>query len=227
MAKKSSKTPTVRRLELENLDTVNFLTLSSAEILDAAVKLQALSRARRRLYNSLAKRHEEVFTDELTGLASRRFFMEELERSVQIHATRLGNKPFGILILDLDHFKAINDGPGGHAMGDQALVSFAGILRTTVRVDDLPGRIGGDEFAVILQYEGDATRSYETVVGEFRAVGERIRHRIQVSTVPRVTTTIGLAVWQGGMSTEEVLKAADAALYRAKDAGRNRVEVAP
>jgi diguanylate cyclase (GGDEF)-like protein len=152
--------------------------------------------------------------------------MEELRRSVQIHATRLGNKPFGLLILDLDYFKAINDGPGGHAMGDRALVSFAGVLATTVRVNDLPGRIGGDEFAVILQYEGDATRSHEIIVEEFRTVGERIRHRIQVATVPRVTTTIGLALWQEGMSADAVLQAADAALYKAKEAGRNRVEVA-
>lgn len=153
-------------------------------------------------------------TDTLTGLANRRAFMARLEAELTCTAGRSG----GILaMLDLDHFKRIND-TYGHAAGDAVLVHLARILRGVLRREDVAGRLGGEEFAVLLPY-ADPDGAV--------ALAERLRTALADSRIEtaagaiRVTMSLGLAPLSG--NAESTLARADAALYRAKHEGRNRV----
>ena len=160
-------------------------------------------------------------TDALTGLSNRRSILEsldhELRRAVR-HAW-----PVSVVILDLDHFKRIND-TWGHPAGDQVLRESARLLRECVRDTDEVGRYGGEEFMIILP---DAS------VEQARGVLERCRQRladahilIEGGEVLRVSASFGLSCEQGGSgSAQALINSADAALYRAKENGRNRVEV--
>ena len=166
-------------------------------------------------------------TDPQTGLANTVFWHEiatkELERA------RHDNTALGVLYLDLDHFKAIND-THGHPAGDQVLKAIASELKHEVRTDDLVGRLGGEEFAILLP----KTSSEETA-----EAAERIRRRIAglsitvtthrgPTTVDGLTCSIGAATYPtAGLSLDELLLAADTATYAAKNAGRNRVITAP
>jgi diguanylate cyclase (GGDEF)-like protein/PAS domain S-box-containing protein len=163
----------------------------------------------------------KAMTDPLTGLSNRRSFDKALAQSVEAPASDL---PRGCLALfDLDHFKRIND-LHGHATGDRMLVLFTAVLRGTVRGGDMIARLGGEEFAVLL--EG-------ATLEQARLVCERIRVRLAASEgrsttgeVVRVTVSVGLASLPAGCTQDEAMRAADAALYRAKNAGRNRLTVA-
>lgn len=163
---------------------------------------------------------EMAVTDPLTGLHNRRYMTGQLETLVA-HAAR-GGAPAAALVLDIDHFKAIND-TFGHDCGDEVLREFAVRLATNVRAVDLPCRFGGEEFVVIMP---------ETAVEDAHRIAERIRG--YVASAPfkvldgreelQVTVSIGVAGTQGaGDTAEALLKRADAALYDAKQAGRNRV----
>ena len=162
---------------------------------------------------------EQASTDELTGLPNRRDFMDAARAALD-QATRYGRK-LSIAMLDIDHFKLIND-EHGHAMGDSALIAIGRVLIRQARGSDKPGRIGGEEFAILLP---------ETDASEALIVAERIRHevqRLEVSqngTVIKPTCSIGVAT-QGDDLTDldSLLGGADEALYAAKSAGRNRVE---
>jgi diguanylate cyclase (GGDEF)-like protein len=158
-------------------------------------------------------------TDPLTQLHNRRYFMtrsdEELRRS-----QRYGG-PFTILLLDVDHFKKVND-THGHQVGDDVLVAVARRLRSTLRSTDVLARYGGEEFVVGLP---------ETSVDGARAIAERLRASIEAEIVPAmgraVTASIGVAtLLPDTPSVVAMLESADAALYSAKRAGRNRVEIA-
>lgn len=166
-------------------------------------------------------------TDSNTGLANTVFWHEiagkELERAQN------NNTPLGVLYLDLDHFKAIND-EHGHLAGDQVLKAVATELKHEVRTDDLVGRVGGEEFAILLP---------STSADETRQAAERIRRRIASlvidvttqrgpATVDGLTCSIGAATYPvAGHSLDVLLLAADSATYAAKDSGRNRVVTAP
>lgn len=159
-------------------------------------------------------------TDELTGLWNRRHFMEVLEQ--EIERTRRYGQSVSLLMLDIDHFKNVND-RYGHAVGDLVLRHLADLLREHLRRIDMPGRLGGEEFAVILP-QTDAHGAY--------AIAERLRTSIQRSPAKTekadisFTASIGLAVSQSNISDPDViLKMADDALYRAKRAGRNKTIV--
>ncbi|SDB32111.1 PAS domain S-box-containing protein/diguanylate cyclase (GGDEF) domain-containing protein [Desulfonatronum thiosulfatophilum] len=159
-------------------------------------------------------------TDSLTGLCNRRAFMQTLE--TELGRYRRYGKHASLLMLDLDHFKTIND-THGHAGGDEVLRYFAMLLQETVRETDLPGRLGGEEFAVLLP---------ETKVSSALVIAERLLRKVRETVVwthagtASFTVSIGLGVMQPEDSTPDSLLArADAALYRAKDNGRDRVEV--
>lgn len=166
---------------------------------------------------------EEASTDALTGLPNRRHFLAELER----HWTNIVSNGAGqvaVMMLDLDHFKNIND-TFGHATGDEVLKHFSTMIRDVLRKGDLVGRLGGEEFAVL---QIDAAK------GDARQLAERIRQRIEESIVPdtgtgiRYTTSIGITVMtRTDRDASAALSRADTALYRAKDLGRNRVEWTP
>jgi len=160
-------------------------------------------------------------TDPLTGLANRRRFFTALLLAGE-RVARKGDR-CAVLMLDLDHFKAVND-RYGHAVGDTVLRSFAEILRDSLRSSDLAGRVGGEEFAVLLPH---------TDLAGALLLAERIRHAVaSYCRVPqhpelRMTVSIGASeLLPEDPSPEVALARADAALYRAKQAGRNRVVAA-
>lgn len=161
--------------------------------------------------------------DELTGLCNRRYLFDRLMQEM-LRAQRYGS-PLCILMLDLDHFKTLND-THGHIVGDTILASVANILRQAIRATDIPGRYGGEEFCIVLT---------ETRLNGARLVAERLRRHLAVETFSaangrtfRVTCSMGLAEYHNGIQDiTTFLGLADQALYKAKMAGRNRVEVAP
>jgi diguanylate cyclase (GGDEF)-like protein/PAS domain S-box-containing protein len=163
-----------------------------------------------------ARLEHQINTDDLTGLASRRrildLLLQEFERA------RRYASPLAILAVDIDHFKQIND-TCGHDGGDEALRVFAGVLRGGLRSPDMAGRMGGEEFMVVLP---------ETGPEEARQAAERLRQMVEARGVSldkkilRLTVSIGIASIETCDSVEELMKAADHALYAAKDAGRNR-----
>jgi diguanylate cyclase (GGDEF)-like protein len=160
-------------------------------------------------------------TDSLTGALNRRRFLElaedELERAHRYH------RPLSIVAVDLDHFKEVNDRLG-HAAGDDVLAAFARTLREQTRRQDIVGRLGGEEFAVIVP---------EASLAEATELAERIRAHLSTTLVLTggvaltVTASLGVTeVISTDQSAGSVLQRADEALYRAKRHGRNRVEAA-
>jgi diguanylate cyclase (GGDEF)-like protein len=157
--------------------------------------------------------------DPLTGMFNRRGFSEVCSRMIDREA-RAG-RPVTVLIFDIDHFKSIND-RFGHPAGDELLRLFATIVITTLRMTDLSGRIGGEEFAALLPCPlEEGVVAAERVREAFAAAG------IVVEDGPVDTTvSIGVAGGPAGTELEVLLAAADTALYQAKRTGRNRVEAA-
>ena len=156
--------------------------------------------------------------DGLTGLLNRRAFDLELARAISNADRRTGK--LALLLLDLDHFKKLND-TYGHPAGDAALRGTAQTLARLLRKGDVAARYGGEEFVVILP-EADAAGA--------APLAERIRQAVEAQQLVfegarlAVTASFGLAVWPGdGKTQEALLAAADRALYAAKQAGRNRV----
>jgi diguanylate cyclase len=147
-------------------------------------------------------------TDELTGTLNRRRFLELVRAIIANPAP--GEVPMAMLMLDLDHFKAVNDALG-HAGGDDALDRFCEATRSRLRSGDLFARLGGEEFAVVLP---------RTDVAGARQVAEAIRRAVEGSGV---TVSIGVAEWEPGMTVDQLYARADKLLYEAKQAGRNRV----
>ncbi|CAK0778099.1 two-component system, cell cycle response regulator [Gammaproteobacteria bacterium] len=159
-------------------------------------------------------------TDALTGLANRRHFLTQMEKELA-RLQRFG-EPAALLMLDLDHFKWVNDGYG-HAAGDTVLKGFAETLRETLRKVDLAGRLGGEEFAILLP--GTDIQAAYLFAERLREQVARMAVEIAGKTL-RVTVSIGIAVLtRNDASADTVLARADKALYRAKAGGRDRVEV--
>lgn len=163
----------------------------------------------------------DAFHDALTGLANRALFLDRLGLSLA-RAKRHQGFQFAVLYLDLDRFKLINDSLG-HLRGDEALITIARNLETCVRPGDTVARLGGDEFAVLL----DDLRNETDVEGLTRRLEERLAAPLQVDGQEvYINASIGIAFGTAGYERpEEVLRDADAAMYRAKALGRNRHEV--
>ena len=188
------------------------LVLVMGGLINLAQIQLVLGRVLRRL-TSLA------LTDPLTGAVNRRGFIERLNQAHQ-RALRAANGMHGyaVLMVDVDHFKAVNDRLG-HAEGDRVLQHVALTLRETLRTGDVVARWGGEEFCVLLSRVNEA---------EAHALAVRMAARIANSGEPRVTVSVGVAqAHPATEGSEDVVRRADAALYRAKAAGRNRVEAAP
>ncbi|MDJ0389675.1 PleD family two-component system response regulator [Roseomonas sp. E05] len=173
-------------------------------------------RYQERLRADLDRSLEMAVTDSLTGLRNRRYVTRHLEGLLRAGQVAL-------LLLDVDRFKAVND-THGHAVGDLVLKEVAARLKEHLRSVDVAARFGGEEFVVAM---GGTTQE------EAMQVAERLRATIAGQPVPteqgtplHVTTSIGVALAQSGESLSMLLRAADAALYRAKANGRNRVEIA-
>jgi diguanylate cyclase (GGDEF)-like protein len=176
------------------------------------------------LDNSLLLKRAEALsvTDDLTHLYNTRYLNLVLRRETK-RASRSG-RPLSLLFLDLDGFKAVND-THGHLWGSRALVEAAGVIRRSARETDVVSRFGGDEFALVLPDTGGE--------GAF-AVGERIRERIAAHRFLaadglnlRLTVSVGVATLPDvAASADELMQAADAAMYQVKDRGKNGIQAA-
>lgn len=153
--------------------------------------------------------------DALTGLPNRRVATERL--AAEFQAMRRTGAPYAVLMLDIDFFKRVND-TWGHEVGDQVLKRLAQVLRASVRATDLAARLGGEEFVVLLP---------DTPLEAALSVAEKIRQAVQAASDPvagTVTVSIGVALASPqDRNEDDVLRRADAGLYAAKSAGRNRV----
>ncbi|MBN8506054.1 MAG: diguanylate cyclase [Burkholderiales bacterium] len=178
------------------------------------------NRARTAQLQTLAEElHNLAHTDALSGAANRRGFLQGVD--VELARAQRSGAPLSLLMLDIDHFKRIND-QYGHATGDVAIAELARRCAAQQRPYDLLGRLGGEEFAMLLP-GADADTACR--------VAERVREQVQALPVPapglaealHMTVSIGVAAWQAGDDADTLLARADAALYAAKQAGRNRV----
>jgi diguanylate cyclase (GGDEF)-like protein len=172
-----------------------------------------------RQFRRSRKLHRMAMTDPLTGIANRRR-IEELARRALAHAGASG-EPMCVLVLDVDHFKAVNDA-FGHAVGDQVLVRVAQACKQALRRFDLLGRFGGEEFLVVLP---------DTPLDVAMQIAERLRHKVEslplgnLAPGLQVTASVGAAELDADADDlPELIRRADTAMYRAKDGGRNRIE---
>lgn len=213
-----------RRLILEMFDVLRLAEESEARYEELEHRMLSLQRenldltVKNRLLSEVSSR------DSLTGLYNRWFVMEKID--TELNRSLRHGSPMSLLMMDVDHFKRIND-TWGHSAGDQVLQGIGKLLRDCCRVYDVPGRYGGEEFCIVLP---------ETKIGNTSAVAERIRRRLADTELPcgetsiAVTASIGIA----GMDTPDdgdtlspagLIERADRALYSAKNRGRNRVEL--
>ena len=188
----------------------------------AFIKFYALSRSLRAEIRARRALEDELkalaITDPGTELMNRRGLFRAIEE-----ALALGTWPLSLLIIDLDHFKSVND-THGHACGDHVLREFARVCHEVVRDGDAAGRLGGEEFAIVLPGTG---------VDDARRMAERIRGSVERRTIPlpkggsiEVTVSVGLAVHRPDECLQALMSRADGAMYEAKCLGRNRVVVA-
>lgn len=168
---------------------------------------------RRRQQERLTQRAD---TDDLTGLSNRRALLRATVKQLRRHR----DMPLSVLLIDIDYFKRVND-LHGHDVGDEALRAVASQLRSAVRDPALVGRVGGEEFAVVLP---------ETVLSEAAGVAERLRQRVAttplaVTSGPNLTLTlsIGVAERHASESLKQLMRRADRHLYQAKRSGRDRI----
>ena len=168
--------------------------------------------------------HEEIYRmtifDGLTHVHNKRYLLDFLDR--EIARARRFESPLSVLMLDIDHFKAVND-THGHQAGDFVLERVAGAMKKLVRREQLLARYGGEEFCIVLpELDLAQVRAFcETV----RQKIESDRHLFESTTELRVTISIGAAMLSGSMERDDILSAADAQLYEAKKGGRNRVSM--
>lgn len=181
-----------------------------------------LSVANDKLGAALAQIETLVRSDELTGVANRRGIMESLHRQREL--LDRSQQPFCVALLDIDHFKRVND-RHGHAAGDRVLRTFGALLASCTRAVDRIGRYGGEEFLLVMP-DTNAEQAVDAL--------ERLRLQIvganwtALTGIPSgMTATIGVTQYRAGESVEATIRRADEALYRGKAAGRNRVVVEP
>jgi diguanylate cyclase len=168
-----------------------------------------------KLRTNLADANDKAMRDSLTGLGNRRFFDQELDLALE------DDPVVCLLMCDLDNFKAIND-KFGHAVGDMVLKQFADILNAAARRDDLAARLGGEEFAMVMPAISpvDAARVADHVRRQLEGKKWMLGGSVALG---KVTASFGVARRRAGETAAEFFKRADAALYRAKADGRNRV----
>lgn len=213
-----------RRVVQEMFDVLRLVEESEARYAELEHRMLSLQRENLDLVVKNRLLSEVSSKDALTGLYNRWFVMEKIDSELN-RALRHGS-PMSLLMLDVDHFKRIND-TWGHSAGDQVLQGIGKLLRECCRVYDVPGRYGGEEFCIVLP---------ETKTGNTTAVAERIRRRLESTELPcgegsiAVTASIGIAGMDApgdgdALSPAGLIERADRALYTAKNRGRNRVEM--
>jgi diguanylate cyclase (GGDEF)-like protein len=185
------------------------------EMLEVIANQVAVSLQNARLYQRM---EELATTDDLTGLPNRRTFDRKLNEAMARHDR--ADRSFGLILLDIDHFKSVND-TWGHTVGDRVLEDVSTVLEESVREIDVPARYGGEEFAVILE---------ETELEEALRVADRIRRQVAElefrtdGETFSCTVSLGIGIWPGDASDEiDIVDAADEALYASKEGGRDQV----
>lgn len=188
------------------------LACCSVDLTEQRERERQLRETQEELEEANRKLSSLALTDALTGLWNRRAFDSRLETAVI--AAQRSKEPLALMLLDVDHFKRIND-RFGHPYGDEVLRNVATILNRSKRADEPACRIGGEEFTVLMP---------RTDAQGAMVLGERIReamHAFQWEKEP-VTISMGIAVWTDNWSSDDLVDNADAALYRAKEGGRDR-----
>jgi len=202
---------------------------ASALFLAWRLRIRLLLRHQQRLESMVVARTAEIeqareelhrlaLCDAVTGLPNRRALMTVLEQAVA--RASAGEAPVAILLCDIDHFKRINDG-FGHLAGDSVLAAFGARLRAALAPPDTAGRYGGEEFCIVLHGARDAVES--RVQSVHAAIGD-LPYTFGATVEERVTSSGGLAFFRPGDTALSILARADAALYDAKENGRNRIE---
>lgn len=215
--------PMVRGFELGINDCID----SHADALEISVRLRTLLRRKRLADLMRANVHLSLrlaTTDAVTGLYNRHYMAHRLENLLRESART--NKPMSLMMIDVDHFKRINDN-FGHAAGDKALAGLAHCISNALRGIDLTGRFGGEEFIVIMpetdltQAQQIAERLRERIANQLFDLGDGVTQHITVSIGIAGTDSSGLAY-----TADQLIHAADTGLYAAKNAGRNCIIVA-
>jgi len=201
----------------------------TAQMKDSVQALQAqvaTSRAEiQRLQSELKRALEEGLTCPLSGVLNRKGFNQELQTLLQSAPAQQGTRPC-LVLLDIDHFKAVND-THGHLVGDRVIEGLGQILKNTAaEAGATAARYGGEEFAIVMRARGtqDALALAQRVCERTRAL--RIRHRSTQAVLTTITVSGGVALHQPGEDAQALIARADAALYRSKQTGRDRVTVA-
>ena len=203
-------------LNFTNKQTGEPFDLDDLEVLDSIASQIAVAVDRMSLREKIGEFAQLSITDPLTGLLNRRYIEERLLE--EINRAGRGSGPLSFLMMDVDEFKSYND-RFGHPAGDEALRMVGTILRETVRGADVAARYGGEEFSILLP---------ETSSSEAMVIAERIRVRVEETAFPnrKVTVSIGIATFSDAFSnSNDLISAADKALYRAKGQGRNNVQI--
>ncbi|WP_340033807.1 sensor domain-containing diguanylate cyclase [Paenibacillus sp. FSL H3-0302] len=227
-----------RRLECEGVEVIDCILVQMGKRIDYELELRSAKKQIEEAYwekdQALAKLkhiHLEIeqkqaellemnavlvelsTTDKLTGLKNRRFLQEKLEE--QIAAYQRDQAPFSLCILDIDHFKNVNDSYG-HQMGDYVLEKLASVLKSQSRKEDIVARYGGEEFILLLP---------NTDSSDATAIADNLRQFIASSTweIGSITVSIGIATFEATDTDITLLEKADQALYVSKEQGRNRV----
>ncbi len=203
--------------------TVDAMRRGATDFITKPVNASLLDLRIRRAHD-LEQTRRMANTDGLTGLYNHRHLQERLQQEIE-RAGRYG-RPLSVIMADLDHFKSFND-TYGHPRGDELLIAVAGTLRQLSRASDILARYGGEEFTLVLP---------ETSAEEALVLAERVRQCVAALEVTGpssrrgaetgVTLSLGVASLAAGSTKEELIEAADVALYRAKRDGRDRVCVA-
>jgi diguanylate cyclase (GGDEF)-like protein len=193
------------------------------KIINVAAGLVVLCVFLIRWFPNAAREHDNLAVlatvDGLTGLYNRRHFLALA--SVECERSQRHNRPLAMLMLDIDHFKSVND-RYGHDVGDAVIREVAAICRRTVRATDIPARLGGEEFGILLP---------ETTSEGAMAYAARLRAEVLQMAIPvhgghlRVTVSGGVSERHHAMTLDELIKHADFALYDAKRSGRDRVAI--
>ncbi len=187
-----------------------------SDVTDHYREVEQLAQEKGQALQQAEEAQQLALTDPLTGLPNRRRAMAEIDRTI-IRYARAG-KPLSLVVFDLDHFKSVND-TYGHQAGDSVLVRIARIATAQCRPNDLVGRIGGEEFIWVLPGATPAVA---------RKAAERLRGAIEeyAGDGPEITASVGYATWATGDSGLTLFARADAALYDAKNSGRNVIKMA-
>lgn len=203
----------------EHTDDIRIWTSQDQEFAAAISNTVSLSMEVQRRKSTEQKLEHQAYHDALTGLPNRLLFMDRLDHALK-HAKR-SETLLAVLFLDLDNFKGINDSLG-HAAGDMILISVADRLNSNLREMDTISRLGGDEFTVIVSDFNEIQHIHEIVIKLFHILQQPIAYQ---GKELYTTSSIGISIYPyDGNSADILLKNADAAMYKAKEAGRNNFE---